>query len=79
MKVTIDIVYQLDLSHRLMNINWEDTIEQLNTFGHIHQSQILTANKCDSLVALYPRNKLFRIHIHMTRHNFGKGIFHDAR
>ncbi|WP_340617043.1 hypothetical protein [Xenorhabdus entomophaga] len=75
MNVTVDIVHQLDLSHRLMNINWEDTIKQLNTFGYVHLSQILTANECDSLVALYPRNELFRTHIHMARHNFGKGEY----
>jgi hypothetical protein len=36
---------------------------------------LLTADECKSMAALYSDDELFRAHIHMARHGFGKGEY----
>jgi hypothetical protein len=36
---------------------------------------LLAANECKSIAALYPKDEMFRSHVHMARHGFGKGEY----
>ncbi|MFZ4832111.1 2OG-Fe(II) oxygenase [Rouxiella sp. Mn2063] len=59
----------------LTSIDWEDVNQQLTAYGCARLKQVLSAEACDELVALYPQSGLFRSHIHMARHGFGKGEY----
>jgi hypothetical protein len=47
----------------------------LNSFGCAVIDKLLTRDECREIDGLYPTESLFRSHIHMARHGFGKGEY----
>ena len=47
----------------------------MNAHGCAVLPELLTAEECNELAALYAQDKNFRSHIHMARHGFGKGEY----
>ncbi|MFN2450371.1 MAG: 2OG-Fe(II) oxygenase [Candidatus Baltobacteraceae bacterium] len=43
--------------------------------GYVHVPQLLTAAQCADVRKMFERDELFRKHIVMERHNFGKGEY----
>src|SRR6202023_1468391 len=60
---------------RVQALDWEQIARDLNTQGSAILSQVLPAEKCRLLAALYPQNEPFRSHIVMARHGFGRGEY----
>ena len=60
---------------KLDNIAWNAIEESLWQSGYARLPAILTAAECAELVALYPRQDLFRSRIEMARYRFGVGDY----
>ena len=66
------------LYHSLMrsvDISWEQVSRDLDEEGNAIIERILSTDECDEIRALYEEEKLFRSHIVMERHNFGRGEY----
>jgi hypothetical protein len=61
---------------RLMrDIDWQSLEQGLDRAGCAVLDGLLTAEECDALAALYPRDELFRSRVVMARHGFGRGEY----
>jgi hypothetical protein len=60
---------------RLETYDWDAVASNLNSYGCAVLEGLLTANECKSTAALYPNDEMFRSHVHMARHGFGKGEY----
>lgn len=60
---------------RLEKIDWQAFSAELDQYGSAVLKNMLTAQECAEIAALYPREEHFRSHIHMARHGFGKGEY----
>jgi hypothetical protein len=52
-----------------------DLDDQLQQRGYAHLPQVLSAQQCDTTIALYQQSDLFRSRIIMARHGFGRGEY----
>lgn len=55
--------------------DWAGVSAHLDGYGYAILERLLTANECSALVRLYPDDRLFRSHIVMARHGFGRGEY----
>ncbi|PHM59408.1 hypothetical protein Xekk_00709 [Xenorhabdus sp. KK7.4] len=65
----------IDITNRLININWINTINKLNTFDYSHLNKLLTENVYDSLVVAYSKKELLRTHTHPEKNNSSNGEY----
>ncbi|MFL9856419.1 2OG-Fe(II) oxygenase [Paraburkholderia madseniana] len=63
------------LTQRVDAIDWFDVEEELNGYGCAMLRNLLSAQECDALTALYPRDDLYRSRVVMARHGFGRGEY----
>jgi hypothetical protein len=62
-----------------MAIDWDRTAASLTDLGFAELPAMLSARECGDLVALYPREELFRSRINMAQYRFGKGEYQYFR
>ena len=60
---------------RVNAVDWARLARDLDAQGSAVIERLLSPLECDALVALYPRNDLFRSRIVMSRHGFGRGEY----
>jgi hypothetical protein len=75
---TVNMVSQPELPSvriRIERYDWSAVGADLDTFGCAVLDDLLTAEACRDIAALYPREDQFRSHVHMARHGFGKGEY----
>jgi uncharacterized protein len=60
---------------RVQALDWEQIGCSLSSAGSAVLSQLLSAEECQQLAALYPQNEPFRSHVLMARHGFGRGEY----
>jgi uncharacterized protein len=60
---------------RFAAVNWKQIGEELDAHGSAVLPEVLSAEECQSLVALYPTEAPFRSRIVMARHGFGRGEY----
>jgi uncharacterized protein len=60
---------------RLAVVNWQQIGQELDGHGSAVLPAVLSAEECQSLVALYPTEAPFRSRIVMARHGFGRGEY----
>jgi hypothetical protein len=67
----------LDGAHRarVEAIDWGAVTAGLNSQGSAVVERLLEPAQCRSLVALYPKDNLFRSRVVMARHGFGRGEY----
>ncbi|HEY0367941.1 MAG TPA: 2OG-Fe(II) oxygenase [Pyrinomonadaceae bacterium] len=56
-------------------ISWGRVSEELDAEGHAIIKGFLSPDECDGIRALYQNEKLFRSHVVMERHGFGRGEY----
>jgi len=61
--------------NRINNIDWKTIDSDLSQTGYALTSSLLSPAECDSLHALFSQSELFRSHVIMERHRFGKGDY----
>jgi uncharacterized protein len=63
------------LKPRVEKYDWDTIASNLNAHGCAVLERLLTPHECKSVATLYPQDELFRSHVHMARHGFGKGEY----
>jgi hypothetical protein len=64
-----------DIDSRLEAIPWTPVFAHLNGYGWAMIEQVLTAGACSAIAGLYEDDHLFRSHVVMARHGFGRGEY----
>lgn len=72
--VTID-----SIAERVVDVAWQQVSRELDAEGNAIIKGILTPVECDEVRALYDRDQLFRSHVVMERHGFGRGEYRYFR
>jgi hypothetical protein len=62
-------------ARRVEAVAWPEVIDELNEVGCASLGQLLTAEECRSVAALYANPRLFRSTIDMARYRFGQGQY----
>ncbi len=63
------------IDRRVEAIEWPRASAQLDEYGWAMIEQLLDADECGALAALYSDDRHFRSHIVMARHGFGRGEY----
>jgi uncharacterized protein len=66
---------ETDLSRRIANLDWSAAEESLWARGYTVTPELLSAQQCADIVALYHDETRFRSHITMERYRFGIGDY----
>ena len=56
-------------------VDWERVSQELDEQGSAVIERLLSPEECHQLAALYPEDGLFRSHIVMAKHGFGRGEY----
>ena len=56
-------------------LDWKRIDETLFADGYALQSNVLSADECADVAAMYERDELFRSRVHMEAHGFGRGQY----
>ena len=74
-----DITYFVDLSadvdERVSDIDWRGLSQDLDWEGHAIVERLLSIEECQSIAALFQSDDVFRSHVVMARHGFGRGEY----
>ena len=62
-----------------MAISWEQVYRDLDAEGNATIKSILSSDECDNVRVLYDNDDLFRSHVVMERHGFGRGEYRYFR
>jgi len=65
----------VNIQDRLVRLDWKAMEASLWQRGYAKTDPLLTAKECDSLIALYGNDQLFRSRIDMKRFRFGEGEY----
>jgi hypothetical protein len=65
----------LTVNHRVAEIDWNDVHAELDQQGWAILPGLLSGPECDATSALYGPGDLFRSHVVMARHGFGRGEY----
>jgi len=68
-------VSAIEGDRRVGDYDWPLIAQHLDAHGWALLPKLLTANECATMVALYTDDRLFRSHIVMARHGFGRGEY----
>ncbi len=63
------------IADRIARLDWVGIVADLDSYGVAHLGSLLTLDDCETLVATYPDDTLFRSRVVMARHGFGKGEY----
>jgi hypothetical protein len=63
------------ITQRLEAVFWQQVSADLNAEGNAIIKGILSPDECDEIRALYQDEKVFRSHVVMERHGFGRGEY----
>jgi hypothetical protein len=64
-----------ELARRVDDCDWQRIAAHLNAHGWGLLPKLLTADECATMAGLYADDRLFRSHIVMARHGFGRGEY----
>jgi hypothetical protein len=74
--VPVTITPEADARSRLDRCSWDDLAAHLDEHGWARIERLLAADTCADVAALYDRgDALFRSHVVMARHGFGRGEY----
>jgi hypothetical protein len=65
----------VSVNHRVTEIDWNDVHAELDQQGWAILPGLLSGPECDATSALYGPGDLFRSHVVMARHGFGRGEY----
>lgn len=60
---------------RVAKYDWKTLSEELSSYGYAVIEKLLSSDECRQISGLYPKESLFRSHVQMARHGFGKGEY----
>ena len=65
----------MSIHARIASLDWARLSQEIDQPGWSTTGPFLTADECDSLIASYDDDGLFRSRVVMTRHGFGRGEY----
>jgi len=66
---------EIPIAARIAALDWDAIGGALDREGSAVLPGLLSGAECDAIAALYAREDLFRSHVHMARHGFGRGEY----
>ncbi len=63
------------IPERVRAINWEQVSQDLDTQGNALVGRLLSPDECRAIAGFYPKDDIFRSHVVMARHGFGRGEY----
>ena len=63
------------IAERVRAIAWEQVSQDLDAQGSAMVGRLLSANECQATSSLYRQDDIFRSHVMMERHGFGRGEY----
>jgi hypothetical protein len=69
------IAQPISIAERVRAIDWEQVSQDLDAQGSANVGVLLSPNECQSIAGLYPNDDIFRSHVVMARHGFGRGEY----
>jgi uncharacterized protein len=63
------------IAQRVDSLDWPRIEDELGLYGCATLPALLSADECDVLTALYPREDIYRSRVVMERHGFGRGEY----
>jgi hypothetical protein len=63
------------MAERVRAIDWGQISHELDAQGSASSERLLSPDECETLVALYRRDEIFRSRVVMARHGFGRGEY----
>src|SRR6185437_10194559 len=75
MEITMAVPLVRSTEERVKMLDWEQISQDLDAQGCAQIERLLSADECRSLAKLYPEDEVFRSHIIMARHGFGRGEY----
>jgi hypothetical protein len=64
-----------DVGARVSQLDWSRISADLDAQGSATIERLLAADECDALAGLYAADGIFRSHVVMARHGFGRGEY----
>src|SRR5262245_61456547 len=64
-----------DNGNRVGRYDWSRLSAHIDECGWAVVDELLTRDECGAIAGLYPDDRLFRSHIVMARHGFGRGEY----
>jgi hypothetical protein len=64
-----------NIDDRVDTLAWTDAFAQLDAHGWTMVESVLTADECRAIAGLYDGHSLFRSHVTMAQHGFGRGEY----
>jgi hypothetical protein len=64
-----------NVEERIEAVDWDRVSQDLNAQGSAIVERLLSPDECESIASLYPKDDIFRSHIVMGRHGFGRGEY----
>ncbi len=63
------------IAERVKLIAWEQVSQDLDAQGSAMVGRLLSADECQAISSLYQKDEIFRSHVVMERHGFGRGAY----
>src|SRR5258705_8889052 len=63
------------IAERVRSIAWEKVSQDLDAQGSAMVERLLSPDECRTISGLYPNDDIFRSHVVMARHGFGRGEY----
>ena len=63
------------IAERVRSIAWEEVSQDLDAQGSAMVERLLSPDECRTISGLYPNDDIFRSHVVMARHGFGRGEY----
>ncbi len=63
------------IAERVRAINWEQVSQDLDAEGNALVGLLLSPDECRAIAGFYPKDGIFRSHVVMARHGFGRGEY----
>jgi hypothetical protein len=64
-----------NITERIEKLDWKQAQQDLDAQGNALLERVLSRQQCESLATLYTNEAMFRCHIVMERHGFGRGQY----
>src|SRR6266404_3419691 len=63
------------IAERVRSIAWKEVSQDLDAQGSAMVERLLSPDECRTISGLYPNDDIFRSHVVMARHGFGRGEY----
>ena len=65
----------MSIAERIARLDWERLLPEIGQRGWATTGSLLAPQECESLIASYDEDRLFRSRVVMARHGFGQGEY----